>query len=149
MSDTFGRLLSGELAASLYRWTSRYSSARLAARAEREGWRCFVLEGADVRDKAGLLAACARACGFPAYFGHNWDALLDMLRDLSWAPAQRGYLLIWNDARGLARSAPHDMDVALDVLRDAIAFWSPTPTPMAVLLRGAGRCVESVPRLRG
>ncbi len=149
MSDTFGRLLAGHLTPGVYRWASRWSTARLAARAQREGWRCFVVEGWAINDKASLLAACAGACGFPAYFGHNWDALLDMLRDLSWAPTERGYLLIWNASRCLAWCSPHDFDVALDVLREAVAFWSPTDTPMTVLLRGAARSAEAVPRLRG
>src|SRR5205814_1896101 len=37
-----------------------------------------------IRSKAELLAALASAGRFPDYFGGNWDALQDCLRDLSW-----------------------------------------------------------------
>lgn len=36
--------------------------------------------------KAELLTQLARELQFPAYFGHNWDALFDCLCDLSWLP---------------------------------------------------------------
>lgn len=51
--------------------------------------RCFhaVLDGRVVLDKSALLRALAEALRFPAYFGANWDALLDCLGDLSWLPS--------------------------------------------------------------
>jgi hypothetical protein len=42
---------------------------------------------AGCSDKAGLLARTADALEFPAWFGHNWDALADCLTDLAWRPA--------------------------------------------------------------
>ncbi len=32
-------------------------------------------------NKDTLLTSVAKACKFPAYFGHNWDALWDCLTD--------------------------------------------------------------------
>src|SRR5262245_59514209 len=37
-----------------------------------------------VRGKKGFLARLAKALHFPSYFGMNWDALTDCMRDLSW-----------------------------------------------------------------
>lgn len=37
-----------------------------------------------VASKEQLLERFARGLGFPDYFGHNWDALSDCLRDLTW-----------------------------------------------------------------
>lgn len=34
-----------------------------------------------VLDKQTLLTHIAKACNFPDYFGHNWDALWDCLTD--------------------------------------------------------------------
>ena len=36
----------------------------------------------DILDKETLLTSIAKACDFPAYFGHNWDALWDCLTDV-------------------------------------------------------------------
>ncbi|MCP1852169.1 hypothetical protein ACVMIH_001268 [Bradyrhizobium sp. USDA 4503] len=40
----------------------------------------------NVADKAALLATLARQLGFPNYFGNNWDAFEECIRDLSWLP---------------------------------------------------------------
>jgi hypothetical protein len=42
-----------------------------------------------VRSKQPLLAALACQLNFPDYFGHNWDAFEECVRDLSWLPAGR------------------------------------------------------------
>lgn len=39
---------------------------------------------AKARGKEKLLNVLARGLRFPKYFGHNWDALEECLRDLSW-----------------------------------------------------------------
>jgi len=71
----------------LYRLASRAPAASIAERALEQGWQPFVLDGAAVLGKADFLAAIAAALAFPAYFGHNWDALADSLTDLSWLAA--------------------------------------------------------------
>lgn len=35
----------------------------------------------DELNKETLLISIAKACDFPSYFGHNWDALWDCLTD--------------------------------------------------------------------
>lgn len=65
-------------------------------------------------DEKSLLACLAKEMGFPAWFGRNWDALNDCLRDMSWSTAQ-GYVLevvlprhslvnCWGALGGLVRS---------------------------------------------
>ena len=39
------------------------------------------VDGRACRTRAAFFAEAARALDFPAYFGHNWDALVDCLRD--------------------------------------------------------------------
>jgi hypothetical protein len=62
----------------------------------------FEVSGACVESKGDLLSALARAMEFPSYFGMNWDALDECLRDLSWRPA-KGYILLLRDAEQLWR----------------------------------------------
>jgi hypothetical protein len=66
------------------------------------------IDGAAINSRDELLDAIAAQLEFPAYFGHNWDALEECLRDLSWLPAS-GYVLVvrtagdfWHDHPGLA-----------------------------------------------
>jgi len=147
MSDRLDALLAGEATPGLYRWISRSSAARVARRAEQLGWRCFLLDGEQITSKESFLRACATALRLPAYFGHNWDALEDCLRDLAWAPAERGYLLLYDDAGRFARAKPAEFAVALSILGDAVRSWRGAPTPMAVLLRGLGRARIEMPAL--
>lgn len=48
---------------------------------QQQGGSVVRLEGSELREPASLFAAFARALSFPTYFGHNWDALVDCLRD--------------------------------------------------------------------
>lgn len=147
MKERLDELLAGRLAPGVYRLTQPISADEIAARAGRYGWRFARLEGREIRSKAAFLDACSRALAFPAYFGRNWDALADCLRDLAWAPATAGHLLLYDDARIFASVAPADCAVALAVLRAAAAYRRAMPAPLVVLLRRAGRAAALVPRL--
>jgi RNAse (barnase) inhibitor barstar len=74
------------------------------------------LDGRDCRTRAALFTEAARALAFPDYFGRNWDAFADCLRDLhrpSLTVAHADELLAEEDARQLA--------ILLDVLAEASA----------------------------
>lgn len=147
MNDKLQDLLTGAAAPGIYRLTSRRTPANIAAQAEVRGWRVFHLDGAHVASKNEFLAACAQAMGFPAHFGHNWDALVDSLRDLSWAPAGRGYLVLYDNAGRFAAAQPQEFATAVDILRSSVTSWQEKASPMVVLLRGAGRAAGDVPKL--
>jgi RNAse (barnase) inhibitor barstar len=57
-----------------------------------------VLDGRALRSKKSLLAGIARAFDFPDYFGENWDALEECLRDMSWRSGQISVLIEHADA---------------------------------------------------
>lgn len=63
------------------------------------------IHAGGIDDDRELLDALAVGFSFPDYFGHNWDALEESLRDLDWLPA-RGYVLVVEDAEQLWRRAP-------------------------------------------
>lgn len=63
-------------------------------------------DGADVRvvrpaqDKAAVLEAFATALELPEWFGHNWDALLDALREAEGRQGRR-LEIVWQPTSAL------------------------------------------------
>lgn len=147
MSDKLTDLFEGRVEPGMYRLTSRASAETIGDAAAQHGWRFVHLDGRQIASKADFLRASAAALDFPAYSGRNWDALQDNLRDLAWAPAEHGYLVLYDHAGEFASAAPADFAVALDILRSSAANWRETATPMTVLLRGAGRAASEAPKL--
>ena len=74
-----------------------------------------------VTDKDGFLDAIGKALDFPDWYGHNWDALADCLRDLAWLPAD-GHVLLFEHAEAMQHGAGPDFDTLLGILDDAATF---------------------------
>ena len=70
--------------------------------------------------KAMLLSDIAAALEFPGWFGHNWDALSDCLRDLSWLP-DGPVTLLWTEPEALRSADPAAYEMAVDILEDSAA----------------------------
>ncbi|WP_405981633.1 barstar family protein [Streptomyces sp. NBC_00158] len=112
------------------------------AAAEEAGWSVVRLDLDGVRSKAALMRRCARALAAPEWFGGNWDALADLLADLSWLPEAPGRLLAVTSWRGYAAERPQDWDTLTEVLEGAADFWreqrergdDAPPPPLTVLL---------------
>ncbi len=66
-----------------------------------------------------LLRSLYYVLWFPGYFGFNWDALYDSLRDLSWMPCKKVVLV----HESLPRLNNEDLRVYLEVLRDSVLDW--------------------------
>jgi hypothetical protein len=62
-------------------------------------------DGTGVTDRRDLLRRVANALRFPDYFGENWDALDECLRDLEWIPGS-AYVLVVENAGRLWRESP-------------------------------------------
>lgn len=58
---------------------------------------------------------------FPDYFGFNWNALYDCLRDFSWVD-EKNIVLLHGE---LPRLNDDDLKIYLEILRDAAADWQP------------------------
>ncbi|MEW2621862.1 barstar family protein [Streptomyces sp. NPDC048106] len=88
-----------------------------------------------VTDKAGLMDAVARALRLPGWFGRNWDALLDSLRDPSVWPAEaaeRGLLLVVAGWEPYARTRPDEWRVAREVFTEASGSTAPVTVALAL-----------------
>ncbi len=147
MSEKLDALFSGQRSPGVYRWEAPTRTGPLRNAAEGHGWRCFHLDGRRIANKDEFIAACARAMRFPGYSGKNWDALEENVRDLEWAPAARGYLVVYEYAGRFLRSRPADFETAVAILRSAVNHWAGTGTPMAVLIAGLGQEGLDIPEL--
>jgi RNAse (barnase) inhibitor barstar len=90
------------------------------------------LDFAHVGNKSELMHAFATT-GLPDYFGGNWDALSDVLTDLSWhdAPA---YVLRLTNAAPAARALGSDWAILIEVLRHAADYWKAEARPFVVFV---------------
>ena len=75
--------------------------------------------GIVTRDQ--LFAVLRRELNLPAYFGGNWDALSDCLRDLSWIACRR--VIIAHEAVPGLDAA--NLQTYLDVLAECVNDWKP------------------------
>jgi hypothetical protein len=126
-------ILRGERPPALYRLATTLNADHLVEPLSRQGWRGFYINGQIVQDKESFLRVASTAMEFPHYFGHNWDAFEESIRDLSWTPA-RGYVVIYD---GVWRLAVHDRpawQTARSILTDAILYWHTQNIPFYVLL---------------
>jgi RNAse (barnase) inhibitor barstar len=123
--------------------------ARIAALCRLKGLREWEVDCSGARSKRRLMQAFARDLQLPDYFGANWDALFDCLTDLEWAPAP-GHVLVLRGLEGLARRAPQDYAVLLDVLSEAAASWQEEDLPFYALLVGEASALGSgLPAISG
>lgn len=82
----------------------------------------FVLKvPAGIRFKGELLAALARTGKFPDYFGGNWDALQDCLRDLSWI-SNRKVVVLHSDLP--LHNNPAECRTYLEILQTTLSDWA-------------------------
>jgi Barstar (barnase inhibitor) len=84
----------------------------------RDATRDSGLDVVEIDARHNLFDSMARALGFPDWFGRNWDALEDVLGDLSWRKSD-GYVLVF---RGYP--AGEELGILLDVLRTSAEYWA-------------------------
>jgi hypothetical protein len=88
----------------------------------------FEMHGAGLRSYEDFFTAFAEAIGYPNKLARNWNAGLDVLRDLSWVPAQK-YVLVVDGARTLWRELPEDAADLLEVWQAAAESRAKLGTP--------------------
>ena len=73
----------------------------------------------DIQSHDQLMKDVAIALQFPSYFGENWDALHECLRDFEWIE-NHDVVLAHNGKLSLEAA---DLKIYLEVLADSILFW--------------------------
>jgi len=129
---TLDEVLDGAVLPGVHDLDDPVDAGEAAARVGDRGWRMFHVDGSTVVDKRSFLAAMAAGCGFPAWFGQNWDALADALADLSWAPAP-GYVLLFDQSQRYRAHA--DWTLVSEIFDEVVGRWAREITPFFVLVR--------------
>lgn len=84
----------------------------------RDGRDAFIISiPSNLASKSELLDVFAREARFPDYFGRNWDALQDCIRDLSWLES-RTMIVMHSDLP--LHGNPQDCAIYLSILRTAL-----------------------------
>jgi len=100
------------------------------------------------RDKQVLLLRIGTVLDLPAGWGHNWDALMDALRDLEWMPAP-GYVLLFEAAGQLQASRPHELETLVGLLQEASQWWAGNDVPFWAFLAVEGGSATTVQSRHG
>ena len=99
---------------------------------------------AKARGKEKLLSVLAAKLRFPGYFGHNWDALEECLRDLSWLGDQPRVVIV-HEALPFS-SAGETLSIYQVILADAVAVHRQRGTPPLLEVVFPAPLVDNAPR---
>ena len=99
---------------------------------EGRGIKAFEIRGEKVRSVDDLFSCIAAAMEFPDYFGNNWNALDECLRDLEWHDA-KGYVLVVHDAEELWRRETRVMGTFLQSWLFSAEEWGRHDTPFHLI----------------
>src|SRR5258708_31251745 len=75
-----------------------------------------------IADRQELFRALANELKFPAYFGRNWDALEELLRDFSWISSQR--IVLVHDELPVQMGVD-TLKIYLAILINSVKDWKP------------------------
>lgn len=79
----------------------------------------FVRLGKGIKQTDYVMNALFYLLSFPGYFGFNWNALFDCLRDFSWI-SERKIVLFHEQLPDIPLG---DLKIYLEVLNDAVLDW--------------------------
>jgi len=81
------------------------------------GYRQFHVDLANAGSKSQLLEALKTGMELPGYFGCNWDALEECLRDLG---ERNGWLVVFENADGLLSLPRSELSTFMAILVDTV-----------------------------
>jgi hypothetical protein len=96
------------------------------------GVRVAVIDGDAIGSKQDLMGALGKALELPDYFGGNWDALEEVLRDLSWLDA-KGHAVLVEGGEDLWRREPELAGMLVRSWIEAAGTWIERGTPFHLL----------------
>lgn len=116
-----------------------YRLSRHDIAADGAGLLCVAADLRRARGKKAVLGAMAAAFAVPDGFGGNWDALNDVMQDLSWLPGrEQGIVLRLSGTAGFSRAAPEEFALLLEILAESAAYWREKKRVFIVFCDAAG-----------
>ena len=88
---------------------------------------------AKAKDRATLFRELDTALKLPDHFGHNFDALADVLEDRDWL-GKRGAVIVLNHASGYRREHPGEWKTLEELFTEACDYWRERHVPFWVFL---------------
>src|SRR3954471_10265372 len=130
------------------------SAYELSWHLARIGTTCRVVRGHKMQDVRGLHNEFGAALQFPSYYGENWTALSDCMRDLEWLPFKSFVLVVTRANLVLKNEAEAAFEVLLRTLERAGAEWAEQVNdgeewdrdalPFHVLFQADGEALETL-----
>jgi len=107
----------------------------LARAAAAAGLMVIYVDIGHAHDKEGFLTDASRAMRFPDWFGGNWDAFADCLKDLSWLQA-KGWVVILEKSKHFCGGHGHEFKEAMGIMAESAAYWRSQGKPFWTLIGG-------------
>ena len=107
----------------------------LASAAASAGLMVVYADIGHAHDKEEFLVQLSKAMRFPEWFGGNWDALADCLKDLSWLQA-KGWVVILERSKHFCGGHGHEFKEAMQVMAEAAEYWRGEGKPFWTLIGG-------------
>ena len=84
----------------------------------------IVFDGSELKTKEQLMLKMKEAFSIPDYFGMNWDALDEVLRDLSWLDGIETIQITFeNSSQILSSATENDKLIFKDIVNSTIEYW--------------------------
>jgi hypothetical protein len=93
----------------------------------------FKVDLSGVDNKVKFLSSISEALEFPSYFGMNWDAFEECLKDLEWYDSD-GYVILLQAVEGFIEKAPDDFKTARGIFKSAVEYWKARKKTLFVIL---------------
>jgi RNAse (barnase) inhibitor barstar len=86
---------------------------------------------AKAKDRATLFRELDTALKLPEHFGHNFDALADVLEDRDWL-GKRGAVIVLSHASAYRRDHPGEWKTLEELFAEACEYWRERQVPFWV-----------------
>lgn len=116
-------------AAGVHAWSG--AAEPLKAAAEHAHLKFVNCSLGQAKDRAAVFGELDRKLKLPEHFGHNWDALADVLEDRDWL-GKSGRVILLSGVAAYRKDHPTDWSTLEDILGEACEFWKELHVPFWV-----------------